>query len=94
MMAAPDLGPESDLLARIKAHPLARAAVRFLRWAIPIALLAIIGKRLTELGWHEVWGARPGNPGTGCHTESGSCGCGWPRQARLEMSHQPESVHL
>lgn len=61
MTVAPDLGPESGLLAQIKAHPLARQAVRFLRWGIPVILLAIIGWRLTELGWREIWVARPGN---------------------------------
>jgi hypothetical protein len=62
MTAAPDLGPESGLLARLQAHPLARRGFQFLRWLVPIALLIIIGRRLTELGWHEVWIARPGNP--------------------------------
>ena len=62
MTAAPDLGPESGLLARLKAHPLAQRGFQLLRWLIPIALLIIIGRRLTELGWHEIWVARPGNP--------------------------------
>lgn len=62
MTAAPDLGPESGLLARLKAHPLGRLGVQLLRWLIPIALLVIIGRRLTELGWREIWVARPGNP--------------------------------
>lgn len=62
MTAAPDLDPELGLLARIKAHPLARHVVRFLRWGIPVILLAIIGWRLTELGWRQIWVARPSNP--------------------------------
>jgi len=62
MTAAPDLGPEAGLLAQIKAHPLARHVARILRWGIPVILLAIIGWRLTELGWREIWVARPGNP--------------------------------
>ena len=62
MTAAPDLGPESGLLARIKAHPAARRGVQILRWLIPIALLVIIGRRLTELGWREIWVARPADP--------------------------------
>lgn len=61
MTAAPDLGPESGLLARVKAHPLVQRGFQLLRWLIPIALLIIIGRRLSELGWHQVWGARPGN---------------------------------
>jgi hypothetical protein len=62
MTAAPDLGPESGLLARLRCHPLARRGAQILRWVIPIALLVIIGRRLTELGWREIWLARPGNP--------------------------------
>ena len=58
----PDLGPESGVLARIKAHPAVRRGVHVLRWLIPIALLVIIGRRLTELGWREIWVARPGDP--------------------------------
>ena len=34
-----------------------------LRWAIPVALLFIIGRRLAELGWREIWIARPGAVG-------------------------------
>jgi hypothetical protein len=62
MTAAPDLGPESGLLARLRAHPGTRLAIQLLRWLIPVALLVIIGWRLTELGWREIWVARPGNP--------------------------------
>jgi len=61
MTAAPELGPQSGLLAQIKAHPLARGSARVLRWVVPVALLLIIGRRLAELGWHQVWVARPGN---------------------------------
>ena len=61
MNADPDLGPESGLLTWLKVHPLGRRSLQLLRWAIPVVLLAIIGRRLTELGWHEVWIARPGN---------------------------------
>ena len=43
MTAAPDLGPESGLLARIKAHPAARRGVKILRWLIPVALLVNAG---------------------------------------------------
>ena len=60
MTAAPDLGPESGLLARLAAHRWSRVLLQLLRWAVPIALLAIIGRRLTELGWREIWIARPG----------------------------------
>jgi hypothetical protein len=63
MTAAPDLGPESGLLARLAAHRWSRVLLQLLRWAVPIALLAIIGRRLTELGWAQIWIARPGNVG-------------------------------
>jgi len=64
MMGAPDLspnlGPESGLLARLAAHRWSRVGLQVLRWAIPVALLLVIGRRLTELGWREIWIARPG----------------------------------
>ena len=61
MTAAPDLGPESGLLERLRGHPVSRRGLQLLRWLIPVVLLIIIGRRLTELGWREIWGARPGN---------------------------------
>jgi hypothetical protein len=64
MTAAPDLppnlGPESGLLARLAAHRWSRTLLQVLRWAVPVALLFIIGRRLAELGWREIWIARPG----------------------------------
>jgi hypothetical protein len=62
MTMTPDLGPESGLLARLRVHPAGRFSLQLLRWLVPIILLVIIGRRLTELGWHEIWVARPGNP--------------------------------
>jgi hypothetical protein len=62
MTATPDLGPEAGLLARLKAHPAGRLSLPILRWLIPISLLVIIARRLSELGWHEIWSARPDNP--------------------------------
>lgn len=59
MTATPDLGPESGLLARLTAHPWSKRALQIGRWAIALALLVIIGRRLTELGWREIWIARP-----------------------------------
>ncbi|MBW8709010.1 MAG: hypothetical protein JF627_07070 [Alphaproteobacteria bacterium] len=59
MTATPDLGPESGLLARLAAHRWSRRGLQWGRWAIALALLVIIGRRLTELGWREIWVARP-----------------------------------
>ena len=63
MTEAPDLGPESGLLARLTANPGGRRALQLLRWIIPIVLLVLIGRRLAELGWRQIWIARPGNIG-------------------------------
>ena len=63
MSAAPDLGPESGMLARLAASRGGRLATLVLRWGIPLALLLLIGRRLTELGWGGIWQARPGNTG-------------------------------
>jgi len=41
MSAAPDLGPESGLLARLAAHPAGKLVLRIVKWAIPLALLAV-----------------------------------------------------
>ncbi len=35
-------------------------ALHMLRWGIPILLLAFLGYSLTQLGWVQVWKARPG----------------------------------
>ena len=59
MTAAPDLGPESGLLERLQSHPATRRGLQLLRWGVPLILLVIIGRRLTELGWREIWAARP-----------------------------------
>ena len=63
MTSAPDLGPESGLLARLTASRWGKLGLQLLRWGIPIVLLVIIGHRLTQMGWREIWIARPGNPG-------------------------------
>lgn len=63
MTAAPDIGPEAGWLARLSASPMGRLGILLLRWGIPLALLVIIGRRLSELGWREIWTARPSNPG-------------------------------
>ena len=54
-----------------------------LRWAVPVALLFIIGRRLAELGWREIWIARPGAIGRGkdSEMEPTSTICPAPRRA-------------
>jgi len=61
MSGLPDIGPQTGWLARLAASRMGRAAVLVLRWGIPLLLLAIIGQRLTQLGWDAVWRARPAN---------------------------------
>ena len=51
------------MLARLAASRGGRAVTLVLRWGIPLVLLVIIGRRLTELGWGEIWHARPANTG-------------------------------
>lgn len=63
MNGSSTLGPESGWLASLATSRLGRVGIAILRWGIPLALLAIIGRRLTELGWAEVWRARPGHAG-------------------------------
>jgi len=36
-----------------------KAALFVLRWGVPALLLYYVGRRLTELGWHQVWTVRP-----------------------------------
>ena len=62
-MSTPDLGPESGLLVRLKDSFFGKAVILLLRWGIPLALLVIIGHRLTVLGWRDIWQARPANIG-------------------------------
>lgn len=62
-MKAPDLAPEAGLFVRLKASRAGRIWLKLVQWGIPLLLLAIIGRRLTQLGWREIWEARPANPG-------------------------------
>jgi hypothetical protein len=48
-------GPIADLMASRGG----RIALQIIRWAIPIALLFFLGKKLSQLGWTEIWTARP-----------------------------------
>jgi hypothetical protein len=63
MTVTPDLGPESGFLAWLAAGRAGRIGIQLLRWGIPLILLVIIGRRLTALGWHEIWSARPSSLG-------------------------------
>ena len=62
-MNAPDVAPEAGLLSRLKASLIGRISLLLLQWGIPLLLLAVIGHRLTLLGWRQIWQARPANPG-------------------------------
>jgi hypothetical protein len=62
-MSDTGLGAMSGWLARLSSSPLGRAGVAVLRWGIPLALLVLIGHRLTELGWGAIWRARPAGAG-------------------------------
>jgi hypothetical protein len=62
-MTLPDLAPEAGVFARLKHSVVGRLSLKLLQWGIPLALLAVIGHRLTQLGWREIWAARPANPG-------------------------------
>jgi hypothetical protein len=63
MSAAPDLGPDSGLLARLAASRAGRIATLIVRWGIPAVLLVVIGRRLAQLGWRDIWAARPASIG-------------------------------
>ena len=62
-MTAPDVAPEAGLLARLKASMAGRILLKLVQWGIPLLLLAIIGRKLSQLGWSDIWAARPANPG-------------------------------
>jgi len=62
-MNAPDLAPEAGLLSRLKNSIVGRLSLMLLQWGIPLLLLAVIGHRLSQLGWGQIWRARPANPG-------------------------------
>ncbi len=62
-MNAPELAPEAGLFKRLKASRAGRIGLKLLQWGIPLTLLAVIGHRLTLLGWRDIWAARPANPG-------------------------------
>jgi hypothetical protein len=62
-MTLPDLAPEAGVFARLKHSVFGRLSLKLLQWGIPLLLLAVIGHRLTQLGWRDIWQARPANPG-------------------------------
>src|SRR5579864_8604817 len=37
-----------------------RVGLTLLRWSVPLVLLVLLGYRLTQIGWAEMWSARPG----------------------------------
>src|ERR1700761_3554861 len=36
-----------------------RAGLYLLRWGVPLVLLVLLGYRLTQIGWADMWSARP-----------------------------------
>lgn len=40
-----------------------KAGLLLLRWAVPVLLLGLLGYRLTQIGWADMWAARPANFG-------------------------------
>jgi len=50
-----NIGP----LAPLAASRPGRIVLQIARWAVPVVLLVLLGRRLSQLGWHEIWTARP-----------------------------------
>lgn len=58
-MTEPDLRVERTLFEALERHRCSRLMLETVRWTIPIFLLVFVGYRLTQLGWHRLWNARP-----------------------------------
>jgi hypothetical protein len=58
-MTEPDLRVERTLFEALERHRWSRLMLETVRWTLPIFLLAFVGYRLTQLGWHRLWNARP-----------------------------------
>lgn len=63
MSGVPDLVVQSALPAFLASRPWAVRLIHILRWLFPVVLLGYVGYRLSELGWRDMWAARPGNFG-------------------------------
>ena len=63
MSGVPDLDVQSALPAFLASRPWAVRLIHILRWLFPVVLLGYVGYRLSELGWRDMWAARPGNFG-------------------------------
>jgi hypothetical protein len=63
MSEAPAFHPQPSLPAFLARRPWAVRTIYVVRWLFPLALLAYVGFKLSELGWRDMWAARPGNPG-------------------------------
>jgi len=53
-----DIAPQ-EFFETITSNRYGRWTLQLIRWAIPVFLLIFLGRRLTQLGWHELWTARP-----------------------------------
>jgi hypothetical protein len=63
MMTEPDLDPGPTQFGTIALHRRGRLMLQALRWIVPVMLLAYVGYRLNQLGWHRIWNARPASIG-------------------------------
>ena len=63
MSEAPAFHPQPSLPAFLARRPWSVRTIYVVRWLFPLALLAYVGFKLSELGWRDMWAARPGNPG-------------------------------
>ena len=63
MSAETEPGPQPRFLAMLTANVWVKRTLYVLRWAFPVVLIVIVGMRLSELGWAQMWAARPSNAG-------------------------------
>jgi hypothetical protein len=63
MSEAPAFHPQPSLPAFLARRPWVVRTLYVLRWLFPLALLAYVAFKLSELGWRDMWSARPANLG-------------------------------
>jgi hypothetical protein len=60
-MRMPDITPAAGFFAGFANSRSGRLVLQVLRWTVPVLLIAYLGHKLAELGWKEIWRARPAN---------------------------------